>query len=272
MDLPAPGTALARRQYEILDKVTVQQIPGQAGTLDLWCPVIPDSPYQRVLDVSVDSPIPFHLGHDPDHGNLILHTQLSRPLPEELHLQIRYRVERVQVPHQLDSGRASGIISRPFFDRWLQPERYVDVNEQTLALARNITGSETNLLEQARRLYDHVAGFMTYDATQQSWKGSTEHALVCTVGNCNDIHALFLSLCRSIGIPARLVMGQALEATAPEAENCEICGYHCWAEFFAPGLGWLPVDASCDCKYGKHQLFGDLEMNHIAWSSGQPKY
>ena len=44
---------------------------------------------------------------------------------------------------------------------------------------------------------------MTYDQGKQSWKGSTDHALVCQVGNCNDIHALNLSLCRSVGIPAR---------------------------------------------------------------------
>jgi transglutaminase-like putative cysteine protease len=111
----------------------------------------------------------------------------------------------------------------------------------------------------------------TRNAEEQSWKGSTEHALVCSVGNCNDIHALFISLCRSIGIPSRFVMGQALEQPVIDKgeEHCEICGYHCWAEFFAPGLGWLPVDASCACKYGKHQLFGDLEMNHIAWSVGR---
>jgi hypothetical protein len=50
---------------------------------------------------------------------------------------------------------------------------------------------------------------------------------------------------------------------------CELCGYHCWAKYFAPGLDWIPVDASCTCKYGKHHLFGDLEMNYIAWSVGR---
>jgi transglutaminase-like putative cysteine protease len=110
---------------------------------------------------------------------------------------------------------------------------------------------------------------MTYDAAQQSWKGSSEHALTCSVGNCNDIHALFISLARSAGIPARLVLGQALEPPPPGEPACELCGYHCWAEFFCSGLGWVPVDASCACKYGKHALFGDLEMNHIAWSVGR---
>jgi hypothetical protein len=34
-------------------------------------------------------------------------------------------------------------------------------------------------------------------------------------------------------------------------------------------LGWVPVDASCACKYGKHALFGALESNHVAWSTGR---
>ena len=121
----------------------------------------------------------------------------------------------------------------------------------------------------ARRFYDHVGSTMTYDAENQSWRGSTEHALVCSAGNCNDIHALFISLCRSAGIPARFVLGQALESPAPGEDACDLCGYHCWAELFVVGLGWLPADASCACKYGKHALFGDLEMNHVAWSTGR---
>jgi transglutaminase-like putative cysteine protease len=55
----------------------------------------------------------------------------------------------------------------------------------------------------------------------------------------------------------------------PAEEACEICGYHCWAEFFAAGLGWVPVDAWCACKYGKEHLFGDREMDQIAWSVGR---
>lgn len=156
------------------------------------------------------------------------------------------------------------------FERWLRAERFVDVDDKTRALAGEIAGDTTNVLDRARRIYDHVIGAMTYDAELQSWKGSTEHALVCATGNCNDIHALFISLCRSLGIPARLILGQALEAPATPGEDaCELCGYHCWAEFFASGLGWIPVDASCACKYGKHGLFGDLEMNHVAWSVGR---
>jgi transglutaminase-like putative cysteine protease len=108
---------------------------------------------------------------------------------------------------------------------------------------------------------------MKYEAAQQSWKGSTDHALTCAVGNCNDIHALYLSLARALGIPSRLVMGFALEAPTPD--QCEVCGYHCWTESFFQGLGWIPVDVSCACKYGPAHRFGTLALNHIAFSRGR---
>ncbi len=37
-----------------------------------------------------------------------------------------------------------------------------------------------------------------------------------------------------MGIPARLALGQAFEPPPPGEEACDLCGYHCWAEFFAP--------------------------------------
>jgi len=204
-----------------------------------------------------------------EHGNLMLYAKSRNSIGKEPRIQIRYLVERAAVSHAINLANVRPLETPALFERWLRAERFVDVDAKTRALAREVVGAETNVLFQARVIYDYVTGAMTYDAAQQSWKGSTEHALVCSVGNCNDIHALFISLCRSVGIPARLILGQALEAPLPGQDACDLCGYHCWAEYFASGLGWVPVDASCACRYGKHHLFGDLEMNHVAWSVGR---
>lgn len=237
--------------------------------LDLWIPVIPETPCQRVLDIEVTAAGPWQISYETELGNLVFHRRVALPVHTPVETHLRYVVERLPLVHDLDFARVRPVSARHLFARVLGGERFVDVNDKTRALARDIVGGETNLLLQARRLYDHVTATMAYDASQQSWKGSTEHALVCSVGNCNDIHALFISLARSLGIPARLVLGQALEPPPPGEEACDLCGYHCWAEFFAPGLGWIPIDASCACKYGKHALFGALESNHIAWSTGR---
>lgn len=254
-------------RFDIFDFCVVKPAANRSTTAELWYPLIPDTPYQRVLDVSVAWLCDWSMMHDAVHGNRILHGRFDGNAAAVI--EIRYLVERIPVRHDLLAGRTAPLRSPTLFARWLRPEQFVDVDERTPTLAAGIGDGESNPLLLARRFYDYVVGSMTYDAAQQSWKGSTEHALVCSVGNCNDIHALFLSLCRSAGIPARLVLGQALEPPPAGQESCELCGYHCWAEFFASGLGWTPVDASCACKYGKHALFGDLEMNHIAWSVGR---
>lgn len=58
-------------------------------------------------------------------------------------------------------------------------------------------------------------------------------------GKCADISAVFVTLARAAGIPARDVYG--LRIATPKSG--EITGnYHCWAEFYLPGTGWVPAD------------------------------
>ena len=263
------ATRRPARRFEIVDSCEIGSRSNQDESIELWYPIIPDNPYQRVLDISISAPPSWAMCRELEHGNLMLYAKSRNSIGKEPRIQIRYLVERAAVSHAINLANVRPLETPALFERWLRAERFVDVDAKTRALAREVVGAETNVLFQARVIYDYVTGAMTYDAAQQSWKGSTEHALVCSVGNCNDIHALFISLCRSVGIPARLILGQALEAPLPGQDACDLCGYHCWAEYFASGLGWVPVDASCACRYGKHHLFGDLEMNHVAWSVGR---
>jgi len=253
--------------YEISDHFSLGE-PLVGKSVAVWAPIIPDTDRQRVLDFRLDAPEDVTFAHDGAHGNLVMHfaaEALAEPAAFALHYTVETRVdERPMTPECV------GEIANPAaFAPWLGPEQHVTVDAETAKLARDLVGTETNILEQARILYKYVIGHMAYDAAQQSWVGSSSHALTCSIGNCNDIHALFISLARSVDIPTRLVLGQALEPPPPGEEACDLCGYHCWAEFFAPGLGWIPVDASCACKYGKTDLFGTLELNHIAWSTGR---
>ena len=262
---PTVREASTPARYGIADRM---RVTSGAGRLDLWIPLVTDTPYQRVLACELPSGAGWSVTREPEHGNQMAHLRLDE-MTAPLDVEVRYDVERLQVTHELHESCVRPLGNPTPFAQHLAPERHVDINNATRALAASVVGNETNPLGQARRLFDYVTGAMQYDATRQSGTGSTQHAMACSVGNCNDIHALFISLARSAGIPARLVLGQALEPTTPGEEDCAICGYHCWAEFFATGLGWIPVDASCTCKFGTEGLFGTLEMNHVAWSVGR---
>ena len=58
-------------------------------------------------------------------------------------------------------------------------------------------------------------------------------------GKCADISSVYVAVARAAGIPARDVYG--LRLSNPKDGNIT-SGFHCWAEFYLPGTGWIPVD------------------------------
>lgn len=164
--------------FEITDHITIDSTQG-AHTVEMWCPVIGDGAFQRVLDVEVTSEDPYDLTREPEFGNLMLYSRLR--LATAASWSIRYVVERRAIGHAPDPARARPLATAQLFSRALIPEAHVDVDERTRTLAQDVVGPETNPLEQARRIYDYVTGAMDYDATKQSFLGSTEHALTCSV-------------------------------------------------------------------------------------------
>ncbi|MGZ8921473.1 MAG: transglutaminase domain-containing protein, partial [Limisphaerales bacterium] len=85
-----------------------------------------------------------------------------------------------------------------------------------------------------------------------------------------DQHALFIALCRAREIPARLFYGSRLK---PENANKDHDpGYRCWPAFFAPGLGWVPLDISSADAAGSdtaNNWFGGLDENRLEWAEGR---
>lgn len=101
---------------------------------------------------------------------------------------------------------------------------------------------EKSVLKRARLVYDWVVEntFRNPDVkgcglglpirTLNEMKGG---------GKCADISAVFVTLARAAGIPARDVYG--LRMASPKTGEIT-ADFHCWAEFYLPGTGWVPVD------------------------------
>jgi len=71
-------------------------------------------------------------------------------------------------------------------------------------------------------------------------KGNSIYACDIGVGNCTDYHSYFVSLSRTIEVPARFHMGFPI----PDGEEGKVGGYHCWADYYVDNQGWFPVDIS----------------------------
>jgi transglutaminase-like putative cysteine protease len=60
-------------------------------------------------------------------------------------------------------------------------------------------------------------------------------------GKCGDIHSVYVALARSVGVPSREIFGIRI----PNGKEGDMTkAQHCWAEFYLPGYGWVPIDAA----------------------------
>jgi len=123
---------------------------------------------------------------------------------------------------------------------YLAPTRMGPIDGVVKELAEKIVGDRTSVYDKAKAIYDWICVNMYRDpATQGCGKGDVCALLVKPGGKCTDIHSVFIALCRAVGVPAREIFG--IRQGKKDIENITTW-QHCWAEFYLPGYGWVPVD------------------------------
>jgi transglutaminase-like putative cysteine protease len=63
-----------------------------------------------------------------------------------------------------------------------------------------------------------------------------------------------------------------LDFRCPEGKSeGDIPGYHCWAEFYIDGVGWVPVDASEASKNPakRDYFFGTVDADRVMFTYGR---
>ena len=107
----------------------------------------------------------------------------------------------------------------------------------------------------------------TDGSTYTFGNGNSLYACDIGVGNCTDYHSYFISLSRTMNIPARFHMGFSI----PDNKEGIILGYHCWADYYIDGEGWYPVDISeADKNPDKAEyFFGTIYNNRVDFMVGR---
>ena len=121
----------------------------------------------------------------------------------------------------------------------------------------------------SRAIYDWVVDNVEYKKTGTGWgNGDTFWACNERYGNCTDFHALFVSLARSEGIPARFEIGFPVPMNRAAGD---IGGYRCWVQFYLPERGWVPIDASEAAKHPERRelFYGSHPADRIHFSTGR---
>jgi hypothetical protein len=261
----------ATRHFSFHYAFVVRNTSPTGARLRVWIPLAHSDAYQQVKVTSIHSDLPVKQTIERSYKNRMLYAETAKATASAYRFAINYdvvRKERVALANGQPVVR-NAAIPQADQQRFLEPDRLVPVSGVPAQIAaRQVAGSRSGL-ERARALYDYVLQNMRYDKTGVGWgHGDVLYACNAKKGNCTDFHSLFISLARSQGIPARFEIGFPLPAGQHAAE---IPGYHCWADFYLRGAGWVPVDISEAWQQPdkRDYFFGAHDANRMQFTLGR---
>ena len=260
----AVAQPLRQASFELRNEIKVK-VPEGAQRLRVWVALPQDNdPSQQVRDLKIEAPYAYRIERDSE-GSRVLYLEAANPKDKELTIVGTFGLTRREIRDQVDASKARPLTDadRARFAKYLEANKHVVIDSEIKKLADEIVGNETNPVLAARKLYDWVLENVEYWVKDPKNKkaspvGSTSYCLTFRTGNCTDFESLWASLARARGIPTQIVYGSFLKPDLRAQDQDQ--SYHCWAEFYAPGLGWVHHDvAVADLYHGDFPVNADNE-------------
>jgi len=252
------ATEARRVEYDVRQQLVVNAPPGTRH-LRIWFAMPVRESHQDIENFRVLAPSPHRRVQD-QAGNRQVFIETQPPFEEVYVITQTFRLirtEQISGVHP-EFTRPMDEAERTALAPFLAPGRTFPVDEAMRELAGGIVEGETNPTLAARRLYNWVLDHAEYwvkdpDRYAASGAAGAHVCLKTGSGDSTDLHALWVSLARSAGIPSRLVYGTVLN-TELNRMDADL-GARCWAEFYAPGYGWVPLDvATADLFSGAYPI------------------
>lgn len=285
---PQPGTW---RNFEVTTRVDIAK---PQGVTKVWLPVPSvNSGWQQSLESSFSSNGKTELTADAHDGARMLYVEFAeneaRPFVE-LTSRIQTQSRAADwTPRQNATEDASTL------KYWTRPTALLPTDGIVRKTAQEaIRGARTDA-EKAQKLYDWV---VTNTFREPKVRGCGEGDIQAMLetgnlgGKCADLNALFVGLCRSVGLPARDVYGLRVATSAfgyreLGGNPASLKGaQHCRAEVFLKGQGWVGMDPADVAKVMRQEtpewiksaqhalvapvnkaLFGGWEGNWMAYNT-----
>ncbi len=153
------------------------------------------------------------------------------------------------------------VVQFPFSDvdpdaqMYLGEGEIIDQSPQIRSLAQQLAAGKTDAYDVVFTLADWTTKNVNYSLASlgQPAIQKSSQVLQSRYGKCDEMTALFISMNRAVGIPARFVAGYAYSNSEQYRFGW---GGHGWAEVWLPGQGWIPFDVT----YGE---YGYLDASHV---------
>jgi transglutaminase-like putative cysteine protease len=219
----------------------------------LWLPYPVSNEYQEVSNYRIQGNYDYRgIFRESKSGTMILYAEWEKPeLYPNLNLTFHIkRTERIRKNFTLTDHELPVDI-----EQYLIPTSLGPTDGIVREIADEIIEENVSILTKAIAIYDYLIEHGERDPNL-SFCGDGD---VCTLlqnlrGKCADFSSVFVALSRSVGVPSREIFGTRM------SKQGDITGsYHCHAEFYLPGYGWIPVDPS---DVAKLMLNENLEINN----------
>ncbi len=261
------------RRFRFTYNFTVKDIPPGAKRVRVWAPVPQADLHQTVRVLAVKAPVKTRMTQEPEYGNRMMYAEIASSATGKAEFTLEYVVTRREYSRgdyaQLKRTDQKPSVVPASMTRLIAPDSLIPTDGKIKELAAEVTGSQSGAVAKAKAAYDYLFTNMRYDKTGSGWgRGDAVWACDAKRGNCTDFHSPFIGMLRADGIPARFDIGFPLPENKDQGD---IAGYHCWAEFYAPKTGWIPVDISeaWKAKQKEDYFFGSVDANRVQFSTGR---
>jgi transglutaminase-like putative cysteine protease len=208
--------------------------PGQ--TIRAWLPIPRQLPFQDSFQLSHAFPPAKSVAPD-DSAIRSVYMEQRASADGSAKFEIAYTYTTHGVYFDLNPDRIRRPdLAAPALAPFVMAAPHVVFTEKIRNLARQIIGNETNPMRQAKAFYDWIGGNVKYSFAREysTLTNISDYCLTHRYGDCGQEALLFITLCRSQGIPARWQTGWDI---FPGAKDI-----HDWTEIYLEPYGWVPVD------------------------------
>ena len=236
------------RSFEVVHRVELRNA-GSGARVWVPLPVVEDG-YQRNINTRWNvSSGTAERSVDPAYGSALLtvvpDAKDTKPVIE-VTTQLQTQSRRVDL-----SSSTGASISAADARKWTAATQFMPTDGIVLQKALEATKGRNTDIEKVRAIYDWtIANTYRNVDTKGCGVGDVKAALESSNfgGKCADNNAIFVALCRAVGIPARDIYGVRI---APSTFGYKELGagsanitraQHCRAEAFIAGIGWVPAD------------------------------
>jgi len=261
------------RRIRLTYSCEITDLPTDASRVDLWMPVPTDTIGQTVRKVEVIRPNGGKIDTEPEYGNQVYHRRFEGPFKNETELgaELRYDVDKTEVMIEEAKSLPRRKYGKPGSElgAYLTANAMIPTDGPAAEIAQTLKLRKDDPVRTARKMYDFLIDTFEYNwKAEGAGRGDVKWACDSKTGDCTDYHSTFLAVCRHKGIPADHQFGFPIPKNKTGGK---LIHWHCWAQFWAEGAGWIPVDISEADKHPelKEYNFGSLTPNLIRMAHGR---